>query len=111
MWVRAVYTKKGGGGGGGGGVRHKQVCTRVDSEGQKKCFLLCQPVDQTPGSSDSNSDTLATELRPPSGRLWFCFNFPQKSFTGRCLSNSTPIELLLYYWCIPQEYYCCLSGA
>ena len=28
-WVRTVHTKA--------GVRHKQVCTRVDSEGQKNC--------------------------------------------------------------------------
>ena len=35
-WVRAVaYTQK--------GVRHKQVCTRVDSEGQEKLFRVTLP--------------------------------------------------------------------
>ena len=37
--MRTVHTKGGGGGGGGGwGFRHNQVCTRVDSEGQKHCI-------------------------------------------------------------------------
>ena len=45
IWVCAVHTKgeRGGvGEGGGGGVRHKQACTRVDSEGQER-LSLTQP--------------------------------------------------------------------
>ena len=33
MWVRALLTEE--------GVRHKQVCIRVDSEGQKNCLPPC----------------------------------------------------------------------
>ena len=41
MWVGTVHTKSWGWGvgGGGGEVRHRQVCTRVDSEGKKKQFF------------------------------------------------------------------------
>ena len=51
-----------------GGVRHKQVYTRVDSEGQKKgfCSSPCSARGSNPGSSDlvNPSDALATEPRP-----------------------------------------------
>ena len=46
------------------GVRHRQVCTRVDSEGPEKTLLLTlYPArGSNPGSSDLNSDALTTEL-------------------------------------------------
>ena len=47
---RNCRTHEGGGGvWGGGGVRHKQVCTRVDSEGQPKRMELhyVPPEDRT----------------------------------------------------------------
>ena len=37
LWVRAVHTPSGKKG--GRGVRQKQICTQVDSEGQKKLSL------------------------------------------------------------------------
>ena len=45
-----------------GWVRHQQVCTRVDSEGRKNCCSSCPARGSNPGSSDSNSDALTTEL-------------------------------------------------
>ena len=48
-----------------GGVRHKRVCTRVDSEGQKSRSSPCPARGSNPGSSDLNSDALTTELRHP----------------------------------------------
>ena len=59
IWMRAVHMK-----GGGGGVRHKQVCTRVDSERQKNCSSPCPARGSNPGSSDLDSDSLTTELCP-----------------------------------------------
>ena len=50
------------------GVRHKQVCARVDSEGQKHCPSPgpCPARGSNPGSSDLNSYAVTTEvLRPP----------------------------------------------
>ena len=47
-----------------GPVRHKQVCTRVDLEGQKKCPSPCPARGSNPGSSDLNSDALTTGLLP-----------------------------------------------
>ena len=52
--LRAVHTK------GGGAVRHKQVCTRVDSEGHKTPHPHPSPRPtnvSNPGSSDLNSDS------------------------------------------------------
>ena len=46
---------------GGGGVRHKQICTRIDSEGQKNC-VIARVLD--PGSSGLISDSPTTEIRP-----------------------------------------------
>ena len=57
IWVLAVYTRR--------GVRHKQVCTRVDSEEQKNGLSPCPTRGSNPGSSDSNSNAETTELRPP----------------------------------------------
>ena len=48
------------------GVRHKQVCTTVDSEGQKNCLAPCPARGSNPGSPDLISDSLTTEQRPPS---------------------------------------------
>ena len=62
------------------GVRYKHVCTRVDSEGHKNCELPFPARGSNPGSSDLNSDSLTTELRPPSryrllGRVdWYVVN-------------------------------------
>ena len=44
-------------------VRHKQVCTRVDSEGQNMCLSPCPARGSNPGSSDFNSDFLISEVR------------------------------------------------
>ena len=55
------------------GVRHNQVCTRVDSEGQKKCLSPSPARGSNPGSSDLNSDSLSTELRPRSVSRIFCY--------------------------------------
>ena len=46
-----------------GGVRHKQVCTRVDSDGQKLFLTLPRRRESNPGSSDLSSDSLTTEPR------------------------------------------------
>ena len=48
------------------GVRRKEVCTRVDLEGQKNCFSVspCPAMGSNPGSSDFNSDSWTTEPRP-----------------------------------------------
>ena len=40
------------------GDRHKQVCTRVDSEGQKNCASPCPARGLNPGSSYLNFDSL-----------------------------------------------------
>ena len=50
------------------GSRDKQVCARVDSEGgmEENCFSPCSARGPIPGSEDLNSDSLTTELRPPS---------------------------------------------
>ena len=48
-----------------GGVRHKQVCTRLDSEGLgEKTLSRCPARGSNPGCSDLNSDARTTELRP-----------------------------------------------
>ena len=50
----------------GEGVRHKEVCTSVNSEGQKHCPSPCRSArGLNPGSSDLKSDSLTTEPRPP----------------------------------------------
>ena len=46
----------------GTGVRHKQICTRVDSEGQKNCSSPCATRGSNSGSWCLNSDSLATEI-------------------------------------------------
>ena len=58
IWVRAVHTKWQSG-------TTKQVCTRIDSEGQKICTSPCPARGSNPGSSDFNSDVQTTEIRPP----------------------------------------------
>ena len=65
IWVCAIHTKWG-----EGGVRYKQVCTRVDSEGQKNWCIPCPTRGSNPGSLDLNSDSLAAELHPQS----YCLN-------------------------------------
>ena len=58
IWVHVIaYTSR--------GVRHNQVCTRLDSEGDKTCLSTCPARGSNPGSSALNSDALTTELRPP----------------------------------------------
>ena len=52
---------------------HKQVCTRVDSQGQTNFSSPCPARGSNPGSSDFNSDSLTTELRPPSIT---CIHYP-----------------------------------
>ena len=74
----ACRTHERGVGGGGwvlGSCRHKQVCTRVDSGGQKKVFLIlpCPAKGWNPGSSDLISDSLTTELRHKCTRNSSCF--------------------------------------
>ena len=53
--VRAVHTK---------GGRHKQVCTRVDSEGQKQNNLAIHPAP--PGDRTHGLRIWTTDLRPQS---------------------------------------------
>ena len=50
------------------GVRHKQVCTRDDLEGQKNCCSPCPTRGSNPGFLDLNSDSLTTEPCPLSCR-------------------------------------------
>ena len=47
-------------------VWYKQVCTKVDLEGQKNCCLPCPARGSNPGSLDLNCNSLTTELRSPS---------------------------------------------
>ena len=82
--------------GGGRGVRHKQVCTRVDSEGQKNRPSPCPTRGSNPRSSDFNSDTLTTESGPPSNApchdVKYCCVLsgpPYRVWTRRCTRRST----------------------
>ena len=62
------------------GVRHKQVCTRVDSERRrpKTCPSPCPARGSNPGSSDLNSDALTTELRPLlHKRYGYIYTYPE----------------------------------
>ena len=71
IWVRAVVYEV--------GVRHKQVCTKVDSEGQKNCPSPSPTRGSNPGFSDLNSDALTIELRLPFS-LWLYLR-PKDPFT------------------------------
>ena len=46
------------------GVRHKQVCTRVDSVRQKNCPSPCPARGLNSGSSDEKSDALPPSYVP-----------------------------------------------
>ena len=60
------YIRKGRAGG------HRQVCTRVDSEGQKPdCPHPAPPGNRTQGLRVRKSGALTTELRPPATALKF----------------------------------------
>ena len=56
------------------GVGHKDVCTRVDSRGQKHCWPPCPARESNPGSLDFNSDALSicsNQFTAPQGwKLW-----------------------------------------
>ena len=72
------------------GVRHKQVCTRVDSEGQKNLPLPCPAGGSNPGSSGFNSDTLTTELRAPLDPGFLRCTLPSSLLYGNCTASSVP---------------------
>ena len=58
---------------GGGKVRHKQVCTKVDSEGYKNSPSLCSTRGSNLGSSDLNG--------PKGGRAFWCLPLSGISWT------------------------------
>ena len=56
-WAHAIYT--------GRGVRYKQVCIRLDSEGQTNCSSPCPARGSNHGSWDLISDALSHGDTPP----------------------------------------------
>ena len=78
-----------------GGIRHKQICTRVNSQGQKNFHLNLPHQRIEPRVFDSNSDSLTTELRVPRHSKIMKWRTQCLSFTSQPVDHISPSDFEL----------------